>query len=166
MWKNLGMNSSVSLNPAGREWRRLRAWELFQQSWTQKAIAVALGVTEGAVSQWITRAKRHGTDALKHRKPPGATAKLTQAQKAQLPDLLARGAEAFDFCGDAWTCERIAAVIEREFSVVYHPDHVRKLLHACGWSYQTPVCRATQRNEDAIKRWQQDRLPHLKKGQT
>jgi transposase len=160
------MDTSVSpLNSAGREWRRLRAWELFQHGWTQKAIAIAFGVTEGAVSQWVTRAKQHGADALKHRKPTGAKCKLTDAQKAQLPILLARGAEAFGFSGDAWTCERIAALIWREFEVMYHPDHVRKLLHACGWSYQTPICRATQRNEDAIQAWKTDRLPHLKKGQ-
>jgi predicted transcriptional regulator len=39
------------------EGRRLRAWGLEQQGWTQRAIAAALGVTPGAVSQWMTRAK-------------------------------------------------------------------------------------------------------------
>jgi len=34
-----------------KEWRRRRAWELSQQGWSQKDIAEALGVTQGAVSQ-------------------------------------------------------------------------------------------------------------------
>lgn len=34
-----------------QEGRRLRAWELHQQGWTQQHIAQALGVTQGAISQ-------------------------------------------------------------------------------------------------------------------
>lgn len=40
-----------------REGRRLRAFELKQQGWNQREIANALGVTEGAVSQWMKRAR-------------------------------------------------------------------------------------------------------------
>ena len=43
-----------------REVRRRRAWELKQQGWKQRDIAVALGVTEGAVSQWLKRAREQG----------------------------------------------------------------------------------------------------------
>src|ERR1051325_8583667 len=100
-------------DPAWREWRRLRAWQLFEQGWKQKDIATALDATQGAVSQWITRAKNAGQDALKRRKAPGAKPKLSAEQKAQIPALLLRGAEAFGFSGDVWTCERIATVIER-----------------------------------------------------
>ena len=46
-----------------REGRRLRAWELHQQGWKQKDIATALGVTPGAVSQWMARG-RAGTATL------------------------------------------------------------------------------------------------------
>jgi predicted transcriptional regulator len=34
-----------------REERRKRAWKLKEDGWQQKAIAVALGVSEGAVSR-------------------------------------------------------------------------------------------------------------------
>ena len=36
-----------------REARRFRAWALKEQGWSQVRIAEALGVTEGAVSQWF-----------------------------------------------------------------------------------------------------------------
>ncbi|MBI3725345.1 helix-turn-helix domain-containing protein, partial [bacterium] len=39
-----------------REARRLRALDLRQLGWRQIEIARALGVTEGAVSQWMKRA--------------------------------------------------------------------------------------------------------------
>jgi transcriptional regulator with XRE-family HTH domain len=38
-----------------REERRKRAWALKQRSWLQKDIAAALGVSAGAVSQWLKR---------------------------------------------------------------------------------------------------------------
>ncbi len=142
----------------------MRAYELSQQGWTQKAIAAALGVTAGAVSQWLARARTEGgPQALKKRCSPGAPPKLTREQKAALPALLLRGAPAFGFNGDVWTAQRVAAVIVREWQVAYHPGYVAELLHACGWSRQKPARRARQRDEAAIREWQEARLPALKK---
>src|SRR5439155_16792413 len=104
-----------------KEGRRLRAWALAQQGWHQGTIAAALGVTPGAVSQWLKRARDGGVDALRRRPPPGRPPKLTAAQRAQLPPLLARGAEAYGFRGDVWTTARVAVVIQRVFDVSYHP---------------------------------------------
>ena len=143
------------------EWRRLRAWDLHQQGWTGKAIAEALGVTQGAVSQWLKRAREQGPAALHHRLPPGPTPKLTAEQRAQLPALLVYGAEAYGFLGEVWTTPRVATVIEREFGVRYHPAHVSRLLRQLGWSVQKPRVRATQRDEAAIARWQTERWPAL-----
>jgi transposase len=147
-----------------REGRRLRGWELAQQGWTQSAIAAALGVTQGAVSQWLTRARTGGAAALRRRPAPGAPPKLTPAQRAQVPALLARGPEAFGFRGHVWTAPRIAAVLAARFGVRYHPAHVSRLMRAGGWSPQRPLQRATQRDEAAIARWWAERWPALKKG--
>ncbi len=143
------------------EWRRLRAWELHQAGWTGRAIAQALDVTEGAVSQWLKRARAQGPAALRHRMPPGPAPKLTATQRTQLPALLAHGAEAYGFLGDVWTTKRVAVVIRREFGVTYHPAHVSRLLRQIGWSVQKPIHRATQRDEAAIEQWSQERWPAL-----
>jgi transposase len=145
------------------EGRRLRAWALHEQGWKQRAIAEALGVTQGAVSQWIARGKSGRIEALRNRKSPGAPRRLTTAQRDQLPSLLARGAEAFSFRGDIWTRARIAAIIKREFGVSYHPDHMGRLLSEIGWTVQKPIERATQRDEAAIATWRDERWPALKK---
>src|SRR3954471_14921871 len=106
------------------EWRRLRAWALHQAGWSGRAIAQALGVTPGAVSQWLKRAREGGAQALCRRPAPGPTPKLSAAQRHRVPALLARGAEAFGFAGLIWTTKRIAAVLEVAFGVRYHPAHV------------------------------------------
>ena len=146
-----------------REARRFRAFELHQKGWKQKDIAEALGVTKGAVSQWLKRAKEGGVDALRHCKPPGATCRLSPEQRAQLPQLLAQGAQSFGFQGDLWTLPRVTEVVRREFGVSYDPSQVSRILKICGWSRQKPERRATQRNEAAIQRWKEERWHDLTK---
>jgi len=147
-----------------REARRGQAWELKQQGWKQKDIARALGVSEGAISQWFKRVEREGEAGLASHPPPGPTPKLSEAQRQQIPQLLAQGAEAHGFRGEVWTSKRIRDVIARQFGVHYHADHVRKMLRKMGLSYQQPVERATQRDEEAIAAWTHERWPEIKKG--
>jgi transposase len=147
-----------------KEVRRLQAWQLKQQGWPQRQIAAALGVTEGAISQWMTRARAAGPDALRHRSPRGAPRRLTDDQLARLPALLRRGPTAYGFRGDLWTRSRIAAVIRLEFGVRYHPGHISRVCKASRWSPQKPLRRARQRDEAAIARWRDDTWPAIKKG--
>ena len=146
-----------------REARRIRGWELSQKGWKQNQIAEALGVTQGAVSQWLKRAKEGGIEALRQKKATGAPRRLNAEQLSQIPLLLAQGAESFGFRGDIWTCGRIATVIRRNFGVSYHRAHVTRILKQCGWSLQKPVRRATQRDEEAIALWKEEKLPQIKK---
>ncbi len=146
-----------------REERRKRAWELKRQGWKQKEIAKALGVTEGAVSQWIKSGRAGGEEALKGHPAPGAKPRLTVEQQAQIPAVLAKGASAYGFVGEVWNSRRLAVAIKREFGVSSHPDHCGYLVRKLGYSMQKPVERATQRNEKAIEHWKMHHWPQLKK---
>jgi len=149
-----------------REARRRRAWELKQQGWKQHAIAQALGVSDGAISQWIKRGRDGGEEALAAQPPPGVMPRLAAEQVAQLPAFLAQGTEHYGFRGEIWTASRVAHVIVCEFGVRYHRDHVRKLLRKLGWSPQHPVVQASQRNDQAIYEWVEERWPQIKKKPT
>jgi transposase len=87
-----------------KEGRRLRAWQLKHAGWVQRDIAEAMDVSEAAVSQWMPRARAAGSEALRHRSPPGAPRRLAAEQLTRLPELLHRGAEAYGFRGQVWTC--------------------------------------------------------------
>lgn len=159
------MDNSLSKEATDwREGRRLRAWELKKEGWSQQRIADALGVSKGAVSQWMKRGREGGVEALKRRPAPGAAPRLSEEQRARLPELLARGAPAHAFRGEVWTCERVAKVIRREFGVSYHPAHVSRLVRASGLSLQKPSRRANQRDDEAIERWKEEEWPSLKRG--
>jgi transposase len=158
------MTSKHTSAPADwREGRRLRAWELHQQSWNQTRIAQALGVTQGAVSQWLKRAHADGEDALRRRIAPGQAPRLTPDQLAQLPELLNRGPQAYGLRGQRWTCARVGVVIKRTFGVSYHPAHISRLLKRIRFSLQRPIRRARQRKEAAIQAWRETQAPTLKK---
>lgn len=57
---------------------------------------------------------------------------------------------------------RIAALIEREFRVGYHPAQVSRILAQLGLSYQKPERRALQRNEAAVAHWERYRWSDIK----
>ena len=153
-------NKSVS---SWRELRRLRAWELSQKGWKQNKIAEALGVTEGAISQWVKKARTEGVEALYQRKGGGPKPRLTSDQIAQLPDLLNLGAEAYGFLGDVWTQARVRVVIKQKFGVSFSLSHIGRLLKQIGWTRQKPIARATQRDEPAIETWRTDKWLELEK---
>lgn len=146
-----------------KEARRLRAFELKRAGWAQQAIAEALGVSKGAVSQWLTTAKSGGLEALYARPRPGSPAKLTAVQRDLIPEYLSHGAAAYGFRGNVWTCARVAKVIESEFGVVYHTAHVSRVLKELDWTPQRPIERATQRDEARIEQWRTDVWPALEK---
>lgn len=147
---------------AAREARRLQAWKLHQQGWSQRAIAELLGVSAAAVCQWLRRVRLAGSArGLHRRKAPGAAKRLPRARWSELRALLRRGAEAHGFHGALWTRERVAVLIQRHFGVAYCPRHVGRLLTTMGWSVQKPLRRARQRDEAKIARWRTERWPAL-----
>ena len=149
-----------------REYRRFLAWRMYCQGTRQKDIADTLLVTQGAISQWIKRAKEQGVGSLQKRIAKGPKPRLTKEQFAKLPDLLKKGASAYGFRGEFWTRARVAHVIKQEFGVSYSHAHISKILRHIRWTQQTPQKRAKQRNEATIQRWKEETLPELKKGRS
>lgn len=141
----------------------MRALALKQQGYTQRAIAEALGVSEQAVSEWLAAVRQGGPQALRSHPAPGAPPKLTAGQKRLIPEFLWHGPEAYGFRGQVWTCARIAKIIEEEFGVRDHKDHVGRLLQELHWTPQVPIRRALQRDEEAIRRWRTETWPDLQR---
>jgi transposase len=156
--------TSTTLSP--KDWaegRRFRAWQLKQEGWKQCDIATALGVSQGAVSQWMRRARQGGSEALHTVSPPGAPPRLKPWHRLALLEMLVVGAEAFGFRGAIWTGRRVAAVIRHYLGIGYHPGHVTRLLKRWGFTLQKPSRQARQRDEQIIARWRQETWPALKK---
>jgi transposase len=147
----------------GLEARRLSVLPRIEQGESLAGIARQLGVSRQAVHQWAQQYRRRGATGLRRRARPGRPPKVARRQLAQLPRLLARGAEAYGFSTGVWTTQRVADLLWKRFRVRYDRDHVCRLLHRFGWSWQKPAGRARERDEGAIQRWVQHTWPRLKK---
>src|SRR5437763_596670 len=157
------MEASEFLPADALEWRRFRAWQLKCHGWSRVAIAEALGVSKVSVSRWFARVRELGLEALRAHPSPGHSTKLSPEQQRMIPELLWHGAEAYGFRGQVWTCARVSRVIEEEFGVRYHKDHVSRLLNELQWTPQVPIRRAIQRDEEPIRRWRDAVWPDLRR---
>lgn len=159
------MKTQSSKSQNMREFRLLRAVELFESGMKQVDIARVLGVTKGAVSQWLSLYRENGLDALRYRKIAKKPCRLSDEQKDELRELLIQGSEHFGYAGDVWTLPRIAELILRKFAIKYCLTSVSAILKKIGWTRQKPVVRAAQRDEEAREKWLHEKWPEIKKSQ-
>jgi transposase len=94
-----------------------------------------LGVSCGAVSQWLRRAVLEGRDSLRHRRDPGRASRLSPDQTARLATVLAASPRTAGVEADQWTRVLVRDLILREFGVSYHLAHVSRLLRTYGASF-------------------------------
>jgi transposase len=87
---------------------------------------------KGSVVRWRDARRQGGIGALQVRFSPGRPLKLAAAERKRLGGLLLKGSMAQGYRTNLWTTARIAEMVEREFGVRYHPDHIGRLMHSLG----------------------------------
>jgi transposase len=153
-------------SPEQLEARRRHAMALIDKGMSPAKVAHLLGCDPSSVSRWRAARKRGGDAALKARPASGRPPRLAAKQKDKLLQCLLEGPMAQGYRTDLWTTKRVAQLVEREFGVRYHRDHVGRLLHQLGWSHQKPERRALQRDEQAIEEWKRKEWPRIKRGRS
>lgn len=156
------------MRPLGKgkqlENRRVEAVKLVeQQGWRAIDAARRAKVTPRMMSIWLKQYRSGGLKALRARPTPGRPLRLSNTQRNKLTRILLKGARASGFSNDLWTCPRIGRVIELQFSVRYHVDHIGRLLNALGFSAQKPSRIAIERDERQIRNWIKNKVPRIKK---
>src|SRR5574341_1329840 len=149
-------------SPQDLENRRRSVIALLRKNLSLHEIARRSGCHASSVLRWRNAWRRGGRAALKAKPAPGRPPRLTLKQKAKLVVLLTEVAVAHGYRTELWTTQRIAVLIERQFGVEYHRNHIGKLLHQLGWSHQKPERRAIERNEAAIAQWKRTVWPAVK----
>lgn len=150
---------------SGEVWERLRnvAANMLDGGKKPKEIAVDLGVDDQTVRAWARAYRKGGRAALASRKPPGRPALLKAQQREQLAQLLQKTPAELGFDRYLWTQQLIADLVQREFGVSYHHDHIGQILHEMGFTHQKPARRARERDEQKIENWRQEVWPELLK---
>ena len=132
------LSKEAERDGAYRVAKRLRAVVLNSEGHTSGELAGILQSPRSKVSEWLQRYQTDGVNGLLEGYRSGRPSQLTEKQQQQLGDILDSGPVAYGLDTGIWTSPMIAWVIEEEFGVRYHPGHVRKLLHAVGFSVQRP----------------------------
>ncbi len=145
------------------EKRRRKAMDLFDEGLSLNEVARRIGCDPSSVMRWRDARDKHGDRGLAPKEVPGRPAKLTAKQKKRLITILLKGSLAHGYRTDIWTTARIAEVIEKNFSVKYHRDHIGRLMKSMAWSWQKPTKRALERDEEAIEKWKREEWPRIKK---
>lgn len=149
---------------ASVEFRLERIVKLHEQGRSQTEVASLLDCSQAWVSKVLQRYSEQGAAALKVRKGTrGKAALLSAVQLERLKGLLREGALHHGFSTDNWTRERIAHLIERQFSVHYHPAHISRLMQRIGFTLQKPKRKSFKKDEQAVQKWRTETLPALKK---
>src|SRR5262249_25312702 len=148
---------------AALEARRFQAARLFGRGTSQAAVARELGVSRTTASRWYQAWQDKGRRALKGAGRAGRRPRLDPRQWARVETALLKGPAAHGYATDLWTLPRIATVITRLTGVRYHPAHVWRILQGLNWSLQRPARQARERDEAAIRGWQRQRWPQVKK---
>src|SRR5262245_1505296 len=143
-----------------QEWRRLQAWHLKQLGWKQRTIAIALGASEAAVSQWIAAA-RAGRLGKRRAKPrPGPPQQLTDDDCQKLETILLEGPVAYGWADDLWTTFRIVQVIGEEFGIKCRPGQISRILkERLNQTCQRLNRHHTDRTDTAITQWATEEFP-------
>jgi len=148
-------------SPLEWERRRLIAANMFEQNLATAVIATSLEVDDQTVRRWRRLFNADGRPGLQARKHQGRTPRMNAEQKRQLSQLLLKTPLACGFQKFLWTQQLIADLIQREFGISYHHDHVGVILHDLGFTHQKPMRRAKERDEARIETWRSEVWPGI-----
>src|SRR5207249_4902582 len=116
-------------------------------------VAAGVGVSASGVYAWLRAFLVQGAAGLRVRWRGGRPAKLTQAQRQRLGEIIDAGPEAAGFPTGCWHAVLIQQVIQREFGVSYNVHYLASVLKGLGFSSQKARLVADHLDERARATW-------------
>lgn len=159
----LQLRRQAMADKASRVLQRIQGVMLSIEKKSISEIAEILHVHRSSVHTWVTLWNEHGVVSLYEGHRSGRPRQLNDNDKERLADIVESGPVAYGLNTGVWTSPVIAMIIEDEFGVSYHPGHVRKLLHALGFSVQRPTTKLVQADPKRRNKWVRYTYPNLKK---
>ena len=161
----MGNPAGVKRDFAALERRRLLAARLLERGVSEAEVARRVGAHRQSVNRWARQLRDGGRKALKKADRAGRKPALAPRDLERIRGGLKQGPMAWGYHTNLWTLPRVAALIEQECGVRFHPGHVWRVLRNLGWSCQRPSGRALERDEEKIRVWKKERWRALRKTQ-
>ena len=137
--------------------RRVRAGE------RPSEVMRSYGLCRTTIYKWLRAAQRGGESALKSRKAPGPTPKLTARQKQQVFRWInGKDPRQYGFDFGLWTRKIVQSLIRKRFAIALGITAVGRLLAELEITPQKPLRRAYERDPEAIAKWVREDYPRLR----
>jgi transposase len=143
---------------------RIMAVRRVQEGEAPSVVMNNYGLCRTSIYRWLRDAKAGGEAALKSRKHPGPTPKLTDKQKQQVRKwICGKDPRQYGFDFGLWTRRIIVCLIERKLKKKLSITTVGRLRAELGITPQKPLRRAYERDPQAVEKWKNEDYPKLKK---
>ena len=133
----------------GARVRRLLALALVLDGHSRTEAAMLNGMDRQTLRDWVHRYNAEGVEGLKSRLSPGRAPALTQAQMAELRELVIQGPDPAIHKVVRWRCVDLQAEVARRFSVEVHENTIGRWLHELGLTRLQPRPVHPQKNPEA-----------------
>src|SRR3984957_15122342 len=122
----------------GAQVRRILAIAMVLEGRSRTEAAELNGMDRQTLRDWVHRYNALGVEGLRSRHAPGQARALTDAQRAQLRDLVLAGPDPEINGVVRWRCVDLQAEVERRFSVRVHVNTIGVWLHDLGLTRLQP----------------------------
>jgi len=122
----------------GAQVRRLLALALVLDGYSRTEAAALGGMDRQTLRDWVHRYNDRGVEGLRSLRSPGRAPALTEAQMAELRELVIEGPDPAIHQVVRWRCVDLQAEVARRFSVEVHENTISRWLHELGLTRLQP----------------------------
>lgn len=133
-----GLRAVAAKSDDAAKARRLLAIAMVLEGTSRLEAARQTGMDRQTLRDWVHRYNTTGIDGLISRKPPGATSKLTEAQRAELREVVIGGPDPKVHGVIRWRCVDLCAEVSRRFSITVAERTMGKWLGKLGLTRLQP----------------------------
>lgn len=122
------------------------------------------GLCRTSIYRWLRAEKKGGEAALRSRKSPGPSCKLTAREKQRVRTwICGKDPRQYGFDFGLWTRQIVAELIQTKLGKNLGVTAVGRLLAQLEITPQKPLRRAYERDPEAVERWKAHEYPALRK---
>lgn len=142
---------------------RKRAVTSVQEGQSPEVVASAMGISRGAMYEWLARYRQGGWSSLDARRRGGRKPKLDgKAMSWIFRTVTMKNPLQLKFTFALWTAKMIGKLIYDRYQVRLSKSSVCRLLAQLGLTPQRPVWRAYQQRPEEVQMWLDKEYPRIR----
>jgi transposase len=135
-----------------------------QDGESPEVVAKVMGISRGAIYNWLSLYRHGGWDSLDARKRGGRRRKLDgKALQWIYKTVVGKNPMQLRFSFALWTTAMVVELIKDKFRVILSRSSVGRLLNQMGLTAQRPLWRAYQQNPEMVEKWMNKEFPKIRR---